>query len=182
MRLRLVAHRQTLCALLFFVLPFARLRAADDAVIALVKAADDARVAAMIGADANQLDQVLSDQLHYAHSVSKTEDKPTHIANLTSRRLIYQSFDYKTRDFSVAAPGVVVMKGQALVKVGSKKMIFLVDINYLAVWRLERDHWCLYAWQSTRNTEPTPIGPYLPDYINPAEEKSLPPPRRSVVR
>jgi hypothetical protein len=146
-------------ALLLFVLAFVNLRADDGAFIAAVTAADDARVAAMIAVNTNQLAASLSDQLHYAHSVRQIESKAEFIASLASKRLIYQSVEYKTRDFSVVTPGVVMMKGRALVKVGTKNMIFLVDINYLGVWRLENEQWRLYAWQSSRNEEITPLGP-----------------------
>jgi hypothetical protein len=148
--------------LLVFILILASslaLRANDATVIAEVKAADDARVAAMTAADASQLDAILSDELHYAHSAVLVENKAEHIDTLVSRRLIYRKIEYKTRDFRVVAPGVVVCTGRALVEVGGRRMIFLVDINFLGVWRLEKQRWRFYAWQSSRNEAPTPLGP-----------------------
>jgi hypothetical protein len=65
------------------------LRADDEAILAQVKAADDLRVSAMIAGDPARLDEVLSDGLHYAHSVKLIESKAEHIASLASRRLIY---------------------------------------------------------------------------------------------
>lgn len=133
-------------------------RADESAAITAVRMADDARVAAMIAADAKQLDEILSDQLHYAHSAKLIETKSEHIDMLASKRGIYREVEYKNRDFTVLAPGVVVMKGRAIVKVGGPKMLFLVDINFLAVWRFENDRWRLFAWQSSRNEDPTPVG------------------------
>jgi len=135
------------------------LRADDEAILAQVKAADDLRVSAMIAGDSARLDEVLSDGLHYAHSVKLIESKAEHIASLASRHLIYQKIDFRRREFSVIAPGAVACYGRALVDVGTERMIFRVDINFLAVWRLENQRWRLFAWQSSRNDEIVPLGP-----------------------
>ena len=136
------------------------LRADDITTVAQVRAADDARVAAMIAANAGELDLLLSDRLHYAHSADGyVQDKAQLIASLVNRSLIYQQFDFKTRDFSIVSPGSVMCKGRALVEVGNPHMNFRVDINFLAVWRLEDQRWKLFAWQSSRNAEIVPLGP-----------------------
>lgn len=135
------------------------MRADDATILAGVKAADDARVAAMVAADAKQLDAILSDDLYYGHSSKLVENKAEHIASLTTRRLVYRKMDFQSRDFSLVAPGVALAKGRALVEVGSILTIFLVDINFLAVWRLENQRWRLQAWQSCRNADPVPLAP-----------------------
>jgi hypothetical protein len=155
----IMAFSRYSCALWFALGVVAAVRADDNAITAAVKAADDARIAGMMAADRGQLEATLSDQLHYSHSVELTEDKVTHVAALVRRHLIYQSVDYKTREVRVVAPGVATMTGRALVKVGNERMIFRVDINFLAVWRLENNRWRLFAWQSSRNEEPVPLGP-----------------------
>lgn len=132
-------------------------------VVAAVRAADDARIAAMIAADSKALDALLSDRLHYAHSAEGyVENKATHIGHLARRIGVYRKFDFKTRDFEVLAPGIVLSKGRALVEVGSTQVMFLVDINFLAVWQLESERWRLVAWQSSRNREAEPLGPSSP--------------------
>jgi hypothetical protein len=147
------------------------LRADDLTIVAEVRAADDLRVAAMMAGNASDLDATLSEKLHYAHSADGfVQDKTQHIDSLVSRHLIYRRFDFKTRDFSIVAPGVVLSKGRALVEVGSTRMIFLVDINFLAVWRLENQRWKLFAWQSSRNAEIVPLGPILEKQPNSASE------------
>ena len=148
---------------LLLILAFAiteSLHGGDLWTIAAVRAADDARIAAMIAGNRSGLDAALSDKLHYAHSADAfVEDKTQHIASLVSRRLIYQRFDFKARDFTVVSPGVVVCKGRALVEVGGPRMLFLVDINFLSVWRLEDQRWRLFAWQSSRNADIVPLAP-----------------------
>lgn len=144
----------------------ARLCGDETATLAAVRLADDARVAAMIAADPAKLDAVLSDRLHYAHSAKLIENKAEYIESLASRRLIYRRVDFKTRDFVVISPGVVSVTGRALVEVGSARMIFLVDVHFLGVWRLEDQRWRLFAWQSSRNEEIEPLGPYSEKELN----------------
>jgi LysM repeat protein len=162
------------------------LHADDNAIIAEVRSADDARVAAMIAVDSGALDVLLSDRLYCGHSGDGfVEDKQQHIASLVTRRLVYQHFDFKVREFRVIAPGAVVCKGHALVEVGNPRMIFLADINFLAVWRLENAQWKLFAWQSSRNKDFVPLA--SPSGVQPKRapeptpgpaisQKSLPPP------
>jgi Domain of unknown function (DUF4440) len=143
-----------------FLLAFAPLLRADDtATLAAVTAADDQRIAAMIAADPVRLGASLSDGLHYAHSNGKIDTKASLIESLTSRQSIYLGMEYKTRDFTVAAPGIVLMKGRALAKAGSQDLINLIDLNYLAIWRLEGGQWRFLAWQSCRNVPNVPLGP-----------------------
>jgi Domain of unknown function (DUF4440) len=155
-------HHRPVLALFLALLVLTKLHAEDASIVAAIEAADDVRWNAMITANAAQLSACLSDQLHYAHSVQLVETKNEFITSLTTKRINYRSVEYKTRDFSVVAPGVVVMKGRALVKVG-KRTLVLVDINFLAVWRLENEHWRLYAWQSSRNEEPIRVGSIDPE-------------------
>ncbi len=140
---------------IFFVFPFVSLHADDDAILAEVRSADDARVAAMIAADGSALDSILSDALYYGHSGDGTvENKSQRIDSLVTRRGIYRKFDFKEREFSVIAPGAVLCKGRAVVEVGNPHRMYLVDINFIAVWRLEDRRWKLFAWQSSRNAQP----------------------------
>ncbi|HEY0967676.1 MAG TPA: nuclear transport factor 2 family protein [Opitutaceae bacterium] len=155
----LAATVNRLIAALIALTSHLSLHAADNAAITAVRAADDARVAAMIAADPVQLDAVLSGDLHYAHSDKLIETKAEHIASITSRKLIYRKIDYPVRDFSIVAPGVALSKGRALVEVGSERMMFRVDLHFLAVWRLEVQRWRLVAWQSSRIAEIVPLGP-----------------------
>lgn len=150
----------TLPCLTLFLLTLASLLRADDAAtLAAVTAADDERIAAMVAADPARLGASLSDGLHYAHSNGKIDTKASFIASLTSRQSIYLGVEYKTREFTIAAPGIVLMKGRALAKAGGPDMINLIDLNYLAVWRLEGGHWRFLAWQSCRNVPNVPLGP-----------------------
>ncbi len=142
---------------LWFVLTLALSARADEAgVIAAVRAADDERVAATIAADPARLDAVYADQLHYAHSNGVIDTKASFVESLTSGRSDYLAIDYVQRDFTPAGPGIVLMKGRALVRLVSSEGTRLIDLNFLAVWREESGRWRFLAWQSCRNPAASP--------------------------
>ena len=131
------------------------LRAADDKIIAAVRAADDERVAATVSASRAGLEASYSDDLHYAHSSGKVDNKASQIQGVTTGGNKYERFEYKDRTFVPAAPGIVLMKGRVLVHMSDKQTGQKVvnDLNYLAVWREEKGKWRFLAWQSCRNPE-----------------------------
>lgn len=125
--------------------------AGDEAVIAAVRAADDERTAAIVAADPVRLDAIFSAQLHYAHSSGVIDTKTSYLDSLVSGRSDYVSFEHLRREFIPAGPGLVLMQGRALVKVGPPGQPNTIDLNYLAVWREEGGRWRFLAWQSSRN-------------------------------
>ena len=142
--------RRSLAVFCFTVSTFT-VRANDADTIAAVKTADDERVAALIKADVAALDHLLSEQLHYAHSSGVVDTKASYRESVATHRSVYVSFEYLQRDFVPAAPGIVLMEGRALIKAGNSAQQNLLDLNYLAVWRLEDGQWRFLAWQSCRN-------------------------------
>jgi hypothetical protein len=64
-------------------------RAADDKLIAAVRAADEERMAATKSADPKRLDAIFSDELRYAHSSGKVDDKNSYVKSLTSHSTVY---------------------------------------------------------------------------------------------
>ena len=144
------------CFLLLLALLAGRLAAGEEALIAAVRAADDERLAATQAADPARLDAIFSDALRYAHSNGKVDDKASFVQSLTSRKIIYESFDYQERAFTVAGPGVVLMTGRMVARAISAGQPVLLDLNFLAVWREEGGRWRFLAWQSSRNPPPAP--------------------------
>ena len=132
------------------------LSAADDKLIAAVRAADDERVAATKSADRTRLSASYSDDLHYAHSSGKVDNKASQIDGIVNGGNIYERIEYKDRTFVPIATGIVLMKGRAIFtmqpKAGGAKVIN--DLNYLAVWREEKGRWRFLAWQSCKNPPP----------------------------
>lgn len=145
-------HLPTLLCCLLLALPALRADEAED--LAGARAADDERVAATIAGDRARLEAVFSDGLHYAHSNGALDTKATLVDKVASGRTDYEQINYARREFEVAAPGVVVMRGRALIRAGAPGKIMPNDINFLAVWRREGGKWRFLAWQSSHNPEP----------------------------
>lgn len=143
------------CLLLLFLLASCLIaQAGDPDLIAAVRAADDERTAATVAAVPARLDAIFSEQLHYAHSNGVIDTKASYVDSLVSGRSDYVSFEYLSRDFVPAGPGVVLMKGRAIIKAGAPGQPNTNDLNYLAVWREEGGKWRFLAWQSCKNLLP----------------------------
>ena len=147
---------KTLLALLLScLLPFAA-AAADDAKLAAVTAADDERCAATKAGDRARLAASYSDDLYYAHSSGKIDNKASQLDGVLNGSNVYENFDYKDRTFIPAGPGIVLMKGRVLVHMKNKTngQKTMNDINYLSVWREENGKWRFLAWQACKNASP----------------------------
>jgi hypothetical protein len=141
-------------AALLLLLFAARVQGAD--VIAAVRLADDERVASTLVGDVKALAAIYSDEMYYAHSSGKLDTKASQLAGIADGTYKYTKFDYQDRTFNAVAPGIVLMKGKAIVgmtrRSGEK---ILLDLNYLGIWRLEQGKWRFLAWQASRNTPAT---------------------------
>jgi len=131
--------------------------AADDGLEAAVRAADDERVAATIAGDRARLAAIYSDDLRYVHSSGKIYNKAEHADGLAKRTAVYERFDYQTRDFRLAGPGVMLMSGRVVIHSTNAKGKNQNDVNFLAVWREEQGRWKLLAWQAAKNLPPVPV-------------------------
>lgn len=144
--------KSTLLRLLpLFALFTAAIHAADDALIAAVRAADDERVAATKSGDRARLDAIYSNDLHYAHSNGKIDTKASYVESLVKRSTVYEKYDYQTREFRPAGPGVVLMYGRVLIQSSNASGQQKNDLNFLSVWRQENGKWRFLAWQSCKN-------------------------------
>jgi hypothetical protein len=149
-----------------FVLAFFPLRAADqpakpaasvqDKVIAAVAAADEERIAATKAGDRARLDAIFSNELRYAHSSGKVDSKASYIESLVTHSTVYESFEYKERNFVPAGPGIVLMNGRVFIKAANNGQRVDNDLNFLAVWREENGRWRFLAWQSCKNPPAAP--------------------------
>lgn len=119
-------------------------------VIADLQAADDARVAAFQKPGRAALNEVLSADLHYAHSngVVDTRDSLTEI--LFTGQTRYLKFDYLERKFDVPAEGIGLMTGKVKLEVDGVNGPAQPVLSFLAVWKLENGKWKFYSWQSCR--------------------------------
>lgn len=130
-------------------------RAADDPRTAKLEAADNDRIAATIAADKARMQEVFSDELHYAHSSGNVDTKASLIDTVASGKLKYLSLKYQHREFSFPAPGIALMTGKVDVKIISPTGEHVEStFSFLAAWREEQGHWHMLAWQSARLTPP----------------------------
>ena len=133
--------------------------AAEEATVAAVRAADDERVEATRAGDRARLAAIYSDDLRYVHSNGKVDDKAEHVDGLAKRTSVYENFDYQTREFRLAATGVMLMSGRVVIHSTNAKGKNQNDVNFLAVWRLEQGQWKFLAWQAAKNLPPVPAKP-----------------------
>lgn len=141
----------------FLLLACGLVRAAQpskDAVIAAVTAADKERVAATIAGDRARLEAIFSADLRYAHSNGAVDTRASFVESLSAKRTVYESIEYKDRQFFVAAPGIVLMSGRMLATVKQGEQKRPLDLNFLSVWREEQGKWRFLSWQSSRAPEP----------------------------
>ena len=137
--------------LLLLAIVVSSAHAADEAILAAVRAADNERVAATQAGDRARLEAIYSQDLHYAHSNGKIDTQASYIASLVGRTTVYEKYDYQTRDFRAAGPGIVLMTGRVLIQSTSAGGRQNNDLNFLAVWREEGGKWRFLAWQSCKN-------------------------------
>jgi ketosteroid isomerase-like protein len=130
--------------------------ASTSNVITAVTAADAERLAAVQAGNRDRLNAIYSDDLRYAHSSGKIDTKASYVESLVSKATRYESYDYKERNFTVIAPGVVLMTGRVVAKIVQGGKPSDLDLNFLGVWRDENGHWKFVAWQSCKNTPPAP--------------------------
>ena len=124
--------------------------------IAAVTAADDERCAATKAGDRARLAASYSDDLYYAHSSGKIDNKVSQLEGVPNGTNVYENFDYQDRTFIPAGPGIVLMKGRVLVHMKNKTsgQKTMNDINYLSVWREDNGKWRFLAWQACKNVPP----------------------------
>lgn len=126
----------------------------NDAVVAAVTAADKERLAATTAADRTRLEAIFSPDLRYAHSNGAVDTRATFVDSLVAKRTVYESFEYKDRQFFVAAPGIVLMSGRVIANVKQGEQKRALELNFLSVWREEQGKWRFLSWQSSRPPEP----------------------------
>lgn len=126
----------------------------DAAQIAAVTTADAERMAATMTGDRSRLEAILSDELRYAHSNGNVDTKKSLIDTLVAQSIVYESFDYQTRNFLPVGPEGMLMSGRVLIHAKVKDQPVVVDLNFLSVWRKEHGHWRFLGWQSCSNPNP----------------------------
>ena len=110
---------------------------------------EDRRYAAMVDADLDALDELLSDDVMYAHSDATVDSKASYLELLRNGTLVYHSLEHRTETV-VSRPGVVVVSGTMSGSIHMHGAAKTLNSRVAAVWVAEGDRWRLLAFQPTR--------------------------------
>jgi ketosteroid isomerase-like protein len=110
---------------------------------------EDRRYAAMVDADLDALDELLSDDVMYAHSDATVDSKASYLELLRNGTLVYHSLEHSTETV-VSRPGVVVVGGTMSGSIHMHGAAKTLNSRVAAVWVAEGDRWRLLAFQPTR--------------------------------
>jgi ketosteroid isomerase-like protein len=109
---------------------------------------EDRRYAAMTAADLDALDELLSDDVLYAHSNASVDTKASYLELLRTESLVYHSLQHTT-EAVIRRPGVAIVSGTmsgAIRMHGADKTL---NSRVAAVWALDDGRWRLIAFQPT---------------------------------
>ena len=111
-----------------------------------VLAAEKAWVQAMLSADGAALDRLLSDDLSYSHSSSRTETKAEVIRVITSGSTKYELIEF--RDTRLRQYGsVMVTTEKAAIRTRQSGAL---DVYVTHIWEKQRGGWRMVSRQATR--------------------------------
>jgi ketosteroid isomerase-like protein len=110
---------------------------------------EDRRYAAMVEADLDALDELLSDDVMYAHSDATVDSKASYLELMRNRTLVYHSLEHTTETV-VSRPGVVVVGGTMSGSIHMHGAAKTLNSRVAAVWVAEGDRWRLLVFQPTK--------------------------------
>ncbi len=117
-----------------------------------VEELEDRRYAAMVDADLDTLDELLSDDVMYAHSDASVDSKASYLEMLRTGRLVYDALEHTT-DAVLARPGVTIVSGTMSGSIRMHGAAKKLNSRVAAVWIAEDGRWRLAAFQPTRIPE-----------------------------
>lgn len=147
--------RRLCCLLSLLVLIAVPLRA--QSVEEEVRVADTARVLSTLRGDADRLARLLSDNLTYGHADGRVQTKEVFLAAVRTNKIKYDAYDYLETKISRVSDDLATMTGRAHLKASAGKEHVEFAVRFLAVWRREEGVWRLFAYQSTRLSDPTVV-------------------------
>jgi 3-hydroxyisobutyrate dehydrogenase-like beta-hydroxyacid dehydrogenase/ketosteroid isomerase-like protein len=111
---------------------------------------ENRRYAAMVNGDLDALDELLSDDVRYAHSNASVDSKASYLEILRNGTLVYHSLEHTT-EAVVSRPGVAIVGGRMSGSIHMNGAAKTLNSRVAAVWVAEDGRWRLLAFQ------PTPI-------------------------
>jgi hypothetical protein len=147
--------RRRLSAFALLILIALPLRA--DTVEEEVRIADTARVLSTLRGDAERLGRLLSDSLVYGHLTGGTQTKASLLEAVRTNRIKYEAYDYLEEKITRVSDDVATITGRAHLKASAGTEHVDYAVRFLAVWRREDGVWRLFAYQSTKLSDPVVV-------------------------
>ena len=116
---------------------------------AQVVATQAARFQAMLNADVATINDILADDLVYAHTTGKIVTKASLVENIGSGAVDYQKMELTDSNVRIFGD-VAVITGSANMQVNVGDRINRLSIRFIEVYVAKDSHWQLVSWQSTR--------------------------------
>ena len=134
-------------ALLVFVSFMANAAFADT--IDEVRAAQATRIAATLSADVEQLDECYAEDLVYAHSDGRVDDRGVLLAGIASGRVNYQKIDIVEQGIRIFGD-VAIITGSANFHVVANDVVNEMTLRFTSVYVYKNDRWQFTSWHSSR--------------------------------
>lgn len=103
----------------------------------------------MTSANTAALENVLSNDLIYIHSNAFSEDKASHLKNIESGKIRYNSMDLEQTEYFKKS-GFCFTNGIVHVRGSFDSKEFDIRLRYTAVYQKQKCTWKLLRWQSTK--------------------------------
>ena len=149
--------RRLCCLFSLLVLIAAPLRA--QSVEEEVRAADTARVLSTLRSDTVRLSRLLSDGLTYGHADGRVQTKEVFLAAVRTNRVKYEAYDYLEKNITRVSDDFAIMTGRVHLKASAGTEHVEFALRFLSVWRREDGIWRLFAYQSTKLSDPVVVVP-----------------------
>ena len=108
------------------------------------------RFEATIKQDSSELNRLISNDLYYIHSHGLKETKAEHIHAILSKKIVYQSFEYRGEPSVLNRKKIQIINGEVLVKGLYTGIPFSSNLLFTAVYERKKGQWQLLRWQSTK--------------------------------
>jgi hypothetical protein len=132
---------------LFFILCFSLLK---GEICSQIVNLDSLRFQRMIIGDTNSLYSLLDDSLLYIHSNGLVESKQSFIHSIANRKIVYQKFEFLTRQKTIMSRNAIAYRGMVMVEGLFEQQPFRIRLAFSSMYRRKGNQFRLYYWQSTK--------------------------------
>ncbi len=114
-----------------------------------VRAAQAVRIKATIDADVEELDKCYADDLVYAHSDGRVDDRGVLLAGIASGRVDYQKIEIVEQGIRIFGD-VAIITGSADFYVVANDVVNEMTLRFTSVYVHRDDRWQFASWHSSR--------------------------------